>query len=209
MISQKNTPMMVQYLTIKEKYPDAVLFYRMGDFYEMFHEDAIKASAILEIALTSRNKNQKDAIPMCGIPFRAADTYIAKLIEKGCKVAVCEQVEDPATAKGLVKREVVRVITPGMILNEELLDKYSNNYLLALFIVEGQAGMAWLDISTGIFKTTQIPAVNGKTPEALLDEAMRVDPSEILLPANYKNDPAFHYRKIYQKTFSRKGNNLA
>ena len=107
--------MMEQYQRIKDNYPDAILFYRMGDFYEMFQEDARKAAGILEIALTSRNKNQDNAIPMCGVPFRAADTYIAKLIESGCKVAICEQVEDPAQAKGLVKREVVRVITPGMI----------------------------------------------------------------------------------------------
>jgi len=123
MTPKKNTPMMEQYLAIKEQYKEAILFYRMGDFYEMFLEDARKASAILEIALTSRNKNDSSPIPMCGIPFRAADTYIAKLIGSGCKVAVCDQVEDAALAKGLVKREVVRVITPGMILNESLLDK--------------------------------------------------------------------------------------
>ncbi|MBF0200289.1 MAG: DNA mismatch repair protein MutS, partial [Desulfamplus sp.] len=189
----KKTPMMEQYLGIKENYPDAILFYRMGDFYEMFHEDAIKASPILEIALTSRNKHQDDAIPMCGVPFRAADAYIAKLIESGCKVAVCEQVEDPAQAKGLVKREVVRVITPGMILNEKFLDKGSNNYLLALAIFEGQAGMAWLDISTGDFRVAQTRWEKGKIPETLLEEALRVTPSEMVLPDNFRNDPGFDY----------------
>jgi len=187
------TPMMEQYFSIKERYPDAILFYRMGDFYEMFHEDAVKASTILEIALTSRNKQHDDAIPMCGVPHRAADIYIAKLIENGCKVAVCEQVEDPSTAKGLVRREVVRVITPGMILNEDLLDRGSNNYLLAVSTLDGEAGMAWLDISTGIFRTTQTPTINGKISDTLMDEVMRVDPSEILLPANFKTDPACSY----------------
>ena len=125
---------MEQYLSIKEDYKDAVLFYRMGDFYEMFHKDAKKAAPILEIALTSRNKNDENPIPMCGIPVKAADNYIAKLVENNCKVAICEQVEDASLAKGLVKREVVRVITPGMIINEELLDKSSNNFLLALYL---------------------------------------------------------------------------
>lgn len=187
------TPMMEQYFSIKERYPDAILFYRMGDFYEMFHEDAVKASTILEIALTSRNKQHDDAIPMCGVPHKAADLYIAKLIENGCKVAVCEQVEDPSVAKGLVRREVVRVITPGMILNEDLLDRSSNNYLLAISIVDGEAGMAWLDISTGIFRTTQTRTINGKISDLLMDEVMRVDPREILLPVSFKTDPASSY----------------
>ena len=193
MTIQNTTPMMEQYFSIKDRYPDSILFYRMGDFYEMFHGDAVKASAILEIALTSRNKQQDDAIPMCGVPHRAADTYISKLIENGCKVAVCEQIEDAADAKGLVRRDVVRVITPGMILNENLLDRCSNNYLLAISVVDGDAGMAWLDISTGIFKTTQSRTINGKIPDMLMDEALRVDPSEILLPAHFKTDPSCNY----------------
>ena len=112
---KKNTPMMEQYLSIKASHQDAILFYRMGDFYEMFNEDAKKAASILEITLTSRNKNDANPVPMCGVPFKAADSYIAKLIENGCKVAVCEQMEDASAAKGLVKRQVTRVITPGMI----------------------------------------------------------------------------------------------
>lgn len=163
--------MMEQYLRIKDNYPDAILFYRMGDFYEMFQSDAVKASAILEIALTSRDKKKEDAIPMCGVPFRAADTYIAKLIDNGCKVAICEQVEDPAKAKGLVRREVVRVITPGMILNESLLDKGSHNFLLALALCDGHAGLACLDISTGTFKVTETKTKNGRIPELIMDEA--------------------------------------
>ena len=182
---------MDQYLSIKESYPDAILFYRMGDFYEMFHEDAVKASSILEIALTSRNKNDTAPIPMCGVPFRAADTYIAKLIENGCKVAVCEQMEDAAATKGLVKRDVVRVITPGMILNEELLDKSTNNFLLALARSKDFCGIAFIDISTGTFKTTQLSSNRAKIPAALVDEALKVDPKEILLPSNFKDDPVF------------------
>ncbi|KJR44070.1 DNA mismatch repair protein MutS [Candidatus Magnetoovum chiemensis] len=201
MTIQKQTPMMEQYFAIKKRYPDSILFYRMGDFYEMFHDDAIKASAILEITLTSRNKQQDDAIPLCGVPYRAADAYISKLIENGCKVAVCEQVEDAEDAKGLVRREVVRVITPGMILNENLLDRNSNNYLLALSLFENDAGLAWLDISTGTFRTTQTKTNNGKIPDELLDEVLRVDPSEILLPINLKSDPTYNY---IRKRFSHK-----
>jgi DNA mismatch repair protein MutS len=114
--------MIKQYLSIKEQYPDAILFYRMGDFYEMFFEDAQIASRALEITLTSRNKNAESPVPMCGVPHRAARSYIARLIGKGYKVAVCDQIEDPAKADGLVKRDVVRVITPGMIIENELLD---------------------------------------------------------------------------------------
>ena len=192
MTEKKNTPMMKQYQRIKDNYPDAILFYRMGDFYEMFQEDACKAAGILEIALTSRNKNQDNAVPMCGVPFRAADTYIAKLIENGCKVAICEQMEDPSQAKGLVRREVVRVITPGMILNESLLDKGSNNFLMAMALVDGHAGLACLDISTGTFKVTETKTPNGRIPDVLMDEALRIDPSEILISAHHRKDPFFN-----------------
>ena len=159
----------------------------------MFLEDAQKAASILEIALTSRNKNDDTPIPMCGIPFRAADNYIAKLIANGCKVAICEQMEDAAVTKGLVKRQVVRVITPGMILNEELLDKKSNNFLLALSTTQKVSGIAYLDISTGTFKTTQIGHSQSKIPLELIDEALKVDPKEILLPSNFKRDPVYHH----------------
>jgi DNA mismatch repair protein MutS len=188
---KKNTPMMDQYLSIKASHKDTILFYRMGDFYEMFNEDAIKAASILEITLTSRNKNDEAPVPMCGVPCRAADTYIAKLIENGCKVAVCEQMEEASAAKGLVKREVVRVITPGMILNEELLDKTANNFLLALSKTREAAGIAYLDISTGTFKTTEVESRQSKIPPQLLDEILKVDPREILLPGNFETDPAF------------------
>ena len=183
--------MMAQYLAIKEQYPDAVLFYRMGDFYEMFFKDAQKAAGILEIALTSRNKNDPSPVPMCGVPYRAADTYIAKLIEHGCKVAVCDQVEDAASAKGLVKREVVRVVTPGMILNETLLDQSANNFLLALSLVRERAALACLDISTGTFTTCEILKKGAGIPAALIDESLKLDPREILLPEYMEKDPTF------------------
>ena len=182
---------MDQYLSIKASHKDTILFYRMGDFYEMFNEDAVKAASILEITLTSRNKNDEAPVPMCGVPCRAADTYIARLIENGCKVAVCEQMEEATAAKGLVKREVVRVITPGMILNEELLDKTANNFLLALSKTREAAGIAYLDISTGTFKTTEVESRQSKIPPQLLDEILKVDPKEVLLPGNFETDPAF------------------
>ena len=177
--------MIKQYLAIKGDYPDAILFYRMGDFYEMFFEDAETASRVLEITLTSRNKNDESPVPMCGVPHRAAATYIARLIENGYKVAVCDQVEDPATAKGLVKREVVRVITPGMIIDAELLDARANNFILAVARSGGMSGLAYLDISTGTFRVTE-----AADPEAVLDEARRVAPKEILLPESARNDPS-------------------
>ena len=182
----KSTPMIKQYLSIKEQYPDAILFYRMGDFYEMFFEDAHVASRILEITLTSRNKNDESPVPMCGFPHRAARGYIAKLINHGYKVAVCDQVEDPAKAKGLVKRDVVRVITPGMIIENELLDERANNYVLAIALKDDFVGIAYLDISTGTFRVTE-----SKDSIAVIEEIRRVAPSEALLVEQSKTDPFF------------------
>jgi len=137
------TPMMRQYLQIKADYPDTILFFRLGDFYEMFLDDAVKASRILDITLTSRNKNSEGAeVPLCGVPYHSATPYIAKLIESGEKVAICEQVEDPRTAKGIVRREVVKVITPGMVIDAESLSPKENNYLLSLFAAGGEAKAA-------------------------------------------------------------------
>ncbi len=199
MTISKNTPMMDQYFSIKEKYPDAILFYRMGDFYEMFHSDAEKAAGVLGIALTSRNKNKENAVPLCGVPYRAADAYIAKLIKHGFKVAVCEQVEDPAQAKGLVKRDVVRVITPGTILSEDLLDSNSNNFLVAICVDSSSAGLAFLDISTGIFQTTETKLHKGRIPVSIIEEALRLDAKELLLPSFFEKDPAFNdFRKIFE-----------
>jgi DNA mismatch repair protein MutS len=149
------TPAMRQYAEMKARYPDCILFFRMGDFYEMFFEDAVTASKILEITLTSRNKNSADAIPLCGFPYHAASPYTAKLIEKGYKVAICEQVEDPKLAKGVVRREVVRVVTPGLVLDAENLRAKENNFLAALVMKGGRYGLAWADISTGEFLVTE------------------------------------------------------
>ncbi|MBT7527518.1 MAG: DNA mismatch repair protein MutS, partial [Rhodospirillales bacterium] len=150
--------MMVQYLGIKKDHPDSLLFYRMGDFYELFFDDAHAASKALDIALTHRGKHQGEDIPMCGVPVHSADNYLAKLIKGGFKVAVCEQMEDPSEAKkrgakSVVARDVVRLITPGTLTEETLLDQRSNNFLAALAEAEGVLGLAWLDISTGDFLT--------------------------------------------------------
>ena len=176
MATVKATPMIQQYLSIKERYPDVLLFYRMGDFYEMFFEDAQVASRLLEITLTSRNKNNESPVPMCGVPYRAAQGYIARLIEKGYKVAICDQVEDPRSAKGLVKREVVRVVTPGMIIEEDLLDERANNFILAVSRHRQNIGLASLDISTGTFRVTET-----HDSAVVVDEILRVAPKEILL----------------------------
>ncbi len=177
----KATPMVQQYLSIKQQYPDAILFYRMGDFYEMFFEDAKVASRILEIALTSRNKKDVEPIPMCGVPHHAAQGYIARLIERGFKVAICEQVEDPALAKGLVKRDVVRVITPGLVVDTEILDARSNNFLMALSYCQGRYGIAHLDISTGTFRMTE-----SSDFDKIADECRRIEPREVLLADSHR-----------------------
>jgi len=172
--------MMKQYLEIKRQYPDCILFFRMGDFYEMFFEDARTASRILEIALTSREKGEREKVPMCGIPYHAASPYIAKLLQHGYKVAICEQVEDPRAARGIVRREVVRVITPGMAVEEESLGD-ENNYLMALCEEEGSYALGFLDLSTGDFKGCLL---EGR--ELLESEITKNSPREALLPAEMK-----------------------
>jgi len=176
------TPMIKQYLEVKRKYPDAILFYRMGDFYEMFFEDAKLASEILDITLTSRDKSKEDSVPLCGVPYHAASSYIQKLVDRGYKVAICEQMEDASQAKGIVKREVIRVITPGMVLEDELLQPKANNFLLAIAMGEDRFGLAFLDASTGDFLAAEV-----NTAQSLLDEVMRMEPKEILLPDSAKS----------------------
>ena len=185
-MSEKTTPLIRQYLSIKEKYKDCILLYRMGDFFEMFFEDAEIASKALEITLTSRNRNEDIPVPLCGVPVRAVQGYIARLIEKGYKVAVCDQVENAAEAKGIVKREVVRVITPGMIVENELLDEKSNNYILAAGKTGRSSiiGISCLDISTGTFRLTESENIT-----AVSDEILRISPREILLPESARSDP--------------------
>ncbi|MDD9929610.1 MAG: DNA mismatch repair protein MutS, partial [Rhodospirillaceae bacterium] len=175
------TPMMVQYLAIKEEHQDYLLFYRMGDFYELFFDDAVAASAALDIALTKRGHHKGEDIPMCGVPVHSADAYLSKLIEKNFKVAVCEQTEDPAEAKkrgpkSVVNRQVVRLVTQGTLTEDSLLDARAHNHLAALADAGGQIGFAWLDISTGEF--TVQPVAVGDLAAAL----SRVAPGELLAP---------------------------
>ncbi|GAM09375.1 DNA mismatch repair protein MutS [Geobacter sp. OR-1] len=176
--------MMRQYLEIKSLYPDAILFFRLGDFYEMFLDDAVKASRILDITLTSRGKsNDGNDVPLCGVPFHSASPYIAKLVEAGEKVAICEQVEDPKSAKGIVKREVVKVVTPGLVVDTESLHPTENNYLAAIVPVSnGSWGFACLDISTGEFRAADFPDIN-----SIISECYCVNPREVLLPASLKD----------------------
>ncbi|KAA4887688.1 DNA mismatch repair protein MutS, partial [Bacteroides fragilis] len=172
----KNTPMMEQYLSIKAQYQDAFLFYRLGDFYELFYEDAIKASQILELTLTSRNRNADDPIPMCGVPHHAAQGYIDILIEKGYKVAICEQVEDPKTTKGMVKREVIQLVTPGTVMDSKGLSAKDNNFLTAVVNDGTDFGFAYVDLSTGELKTAHL-----HDEEAVLNETSALQTKELVL----------------------------
>jgi len=175
---QATTALMRQYLEIKAQYPDAIVFFRLGDFYEMFYEDAVYASRVLSLTQTTRDKGKENPVPMCGVPHHSARGYIARLTELGHRVAICEQLEDPKLVKGLVKRGVVRIITPGVILDEESLEPRTPNYVAA---VAGDSrdgfGLAFIDVTTGDFRATL-----AATTEGLLDELARVDPREILLP---------------------------
>ena len=195
------TPLMKQYLETKKQHPDTILFFRVGDFYEMFFEDALVASKVLQITLTSRDKNKENAVPLCGIPYHAASGYIAKLIRSGYSVAVCEQVEDPASAKGIIKREVVRIITPGTVIEPELLCAKENNYLAALTwdfrsaLAEApQIGLAYLDLSTGDFRAV----ASDRGWSEIEGELIKVGPKELLLPSHLqgKEDQTGPLRQI-------------
>lgn len=172
------TPMMQQYLTLKEKYSDCLLFFRLGDFYEMFFEDALTAARELDIVLTGRDCGLEERAPMCGVPYHSVDTYISRLIEKGYKVAVCEQLTDPALAKGLVERDVVRVYTPGTVIEESMLNERKNNYIAALFLCANTLGLAYCDVSTGEFTVSEF--TSEKWVDELTDELARVQPTEII-----------------------------
>ncbi|MGI5998059.1 MAG: DNA mismatch repair protein MutS, partial [Lutispora sp.] len=175
---------MKQYMEIKEQHKDKIVFFRLGDFYEMFFDDAIIASKVLEITLTGRDCGMEERAPMCGIPYHAADTYISKLIENNYKIAICEQVEDPALAKGIVKREVIRIITPGTITSSVMLDEKINNYLMSVYISNSYIGLSYIDLSTGDFSST---AIDSSQWNIAMDEINRVNPSEILLNTDNKN----------------------
>lgn len=173
------SPMMQHYLQTKEEYKDCILFYRLGDFYEMFFDDAITTSRELELTLTGKDCGQEERAPMCGIPFHAAETYIARLIEKGYKVAICEQLEDPKQAKGIVKRDVIRVVTPGTVMESNLLEEKKNNYIMAIYKNGIYYGVAVCDLTTGDFKSTQIKEQNNFA--TLMDEISRFSPAEIVV----------------------------
>lgn len=189
------TPMMQQYVEVKEKYKDCILFYRIGDFYEMFFEDAITASKVLEITLTGKDCGQAERAPMCGVPYHACDVYLNKLIENGFKVAICEQVEDPKLAKGLVKRDVIRVVTPGTNMSQAILDENTNNYLMSIYLSKDMSGVSVVDITTGEFKTCRISSI-----AKLADEINKYSPSEIIGNDDFLNAPLnFEYMKDRQK----------
>ena len=172
------SPMMQHYLETKEKYKDCILFYRLGDFYEMFFDDAVNVSQELELTLTGKDCGQAERAPMCGIPYHAAEGYISKLIENGHKVAICEQLEDPKLAKGIVKRDVIRVVTPGTVTESNLLEEKRNNYIMSIFKKGTFFGLAVCDISTGDFYATEIKEDNNF--QRLMDEISRYSPSEII-----------------------------
>lgn len=186
------TPMMRQYLELKEQYPDCLLFFRLGDFYEMFFDDAKQASKELDLMLTGRDCGLSERAPMCGVPYHAVDTYINKLIDKGYKVAICEQLEDPALAKGLVKRDIIRIITPGTVIEDRMLEEGSNNYIASVLYDDGEIGLAYADVSTGSFFVMQFSGEQAAT--SLTDELARVKPSEVLVSPSLMLQPLLSKR---------------
>ncbi len=181
---RKLSPMMTHYLSLKENYPDTILFYRLGDFYEMFFEDAELASRVLELTLTGRDCGLEKRAPMCGIPFHAANTYIAKLITAGYKVAICEQLSEPGQTKGVMQRDVVKIITPGTVLDNDVLDMKRNNFLMSVYATKNSISVCYSDISTGFIEATELV---GEDKFKLLDDVLaRVKPSEILCNLSFK-----------------------
>ncbi|MDJ0939896.1 MAG: DNA mismatch repair protein MutS [Woeseiaceae bacterium] len=175
-VSPVHTPMMRQYLAIKAEYPDMLVFYRMGDFYELFYDDARKAAALLDITLTARGKSGGNPIPMAGVPYHAAEGYLARLVSKGESVAICEQIGDPATSKGPVERQVTRIVTPGTLTDEALLSEYRDNLVAAVYAHDDMLGIAWLDLAGGRFRLTEVG-----DREALLGELERLRPAELIV----------------------------
>ena len=187
------TPMMRQYMEVKQQYPDCFLFYRLGDFYEMFFDDAVQGAKILELTLTGRDCGLEERAPMCGVPYHAVDTYVNKMISLGHKVAICEQMEDPALAKGLVTRSVTRVITPGTVIEEKMLDGSKNNYIFALNYSDSGIGYAYADVSTGAFFAAELYGKDVVT--ALFDEFTRLQPSEIVVNEKL-SEQEYLYKRI-------------
>lgn len=195
------TPLMKQYKEIKENHQDSILFFRLGDFYEMFFKDAEIASKELGITLTSRNKEKGMDVPLAGIPYHSSAAYITKLVNKGYKVAICEQVEDPKSAKGIVKREVVRVVTPGTVIDVDSLDATSNNYLLAVKPLENKTGIAYLDITTGEFKVLEIEEDNDFSK--IFNELYKIEPKEVLLEFSFYETFKDKFEEYSKKTDSK------
>lgn len=193
----KLTPMMQRYMEVKAETPGTILLFRMGDFYELFHDDAETAAKVLGLTLTSRDKSSSNPVPMAGFPYHSLEGYLQKLIAAGHKVSICDQVEDPKTAKGMVRREVTQIITPGTITDSALLDPKENNYVAAVCPTRDSIGLAWLELSTGRFhcmeiprETTRLPAQLGSN-SAFLDELARISPAECLVPDNIKGDTTY------------------
>ncbi|MEA4816824.1 MAG: DNA mismatch repair protein MutS [Lachnospiraceae bacterium] len=183
----KLTPMMEQYFNIKNQNKDSILFFRLGDFYEMFYDDAIVASKELDIALTGKDCGQEERAPMCGVPFHSVDGYISKLVAKGYKVAICEQVEDPKLAKGIVKREIIRVITPGTVIDNIALDERKNNYIMCIYANKNGYGVSACDVSTGEFETTELKSYNANS--SLIDEISKFSPAELISNEEFFKNP--------------------
>ncbi len=181
--SAGHTPMMQQYLRIKSEFPDMLMFYRMGDFYELFYDDARRAAELIDITLTARGKSGGEPIPMAGVPYHAVENYLARLVRKGESVAICEQIGDPKTSKGPVERKVMRIITPGTLTDDALLDARRDNILAALCIVDARAGLAWMDLSAGRFHITELDA-----PAELQSELERLSPAELLIDETLDRD---------------------
>ena len=189
------TPMMAQYLEIKKEHQDYLLFYRMGDFYEMFFDDAVKASKALDIALTKRGHHEGKDIPMCGVPFHAYESYLARLIRQGFKVAICEQTEDPKEAKkrgakSVVRREVIRLVTPGTLTEDTLLDSKKNNFMISLLKSAEGLGVSWIDVSTGDFYTQTLSLKERGEDVVLASLLARLSPVEIIVADSYLQNPS-------------------
>ena len=193
------SPMMQQYMDIKEDYKDCILFFRLGDFYEMFFDDAITASRELELTLTGKNCGMEERAPMCGVPFHSSDAYVTKLVEKGYKVAICEQVEDPSASKGIVKREVVQVVTPGTITSSASLKEAENNFLASVYVSKDTIGFSYCDITTGEINVSEFMDDNNYS--TLLNELVRVSPKEIIVNEGADNYLDIGQIKVYLDSF--------
>ncbi len=188
--SAQHTPMMAQYLKIKREHPDVLLFYRMGDFYELFFDDARRAAALLDITLTQRGQSAGQPIPMAGVPYHSAEGYLARLVAAGESVAICEQIGDPATSKGPVERRVVRIVTPGTLYDEALLDARRDNLLVAVHAAGERIGLAWLELSSGRFSVLEVEGEG-----EMLAELQRLDPAELLVTESLSLPPALEGRR--------------